>query len=111
MKNELAVSRSWTAFGSTLLLISLLLLGACGTLSSRAEAVAITASRAEVENCERLGPVVLGTFESEFDSRQRELRMETARKGGNVLLVDSFAKATGGTAYTCVSIDRRRIAS
>lgn len=76
-------------------------LAGCGTLKQRAEAVQITASRTEVEDCRNVGPVLLGTFDSEFDQRQRDLRFETARKGGNVLLVDSFATSTTGTAYVC----------
>ncbi|MCC2658434.1 MAG: hypothetical protein K0Q76_3542 [Panacagrimonas sp.] len=83
----------------------------CGTLKSRAEAVHITASSTEVAECERKGPVLLGTFDSEFDQRQRDLKFETARQGGNVLLVRSFALATSGTAYRCESIDSRRVAS
>jgi hypothetical protein len=74
---------------------------ACGTLKQRAEAVTLTASPEEVAGCELLGPVNVGTYDTEFDQRQRELRFETARKGGNVLKVHSFAKATGGQAYRC----------
>ena len=79
----------------------------CGTLKSRAEAVLITVSDREVATCEPMGPVLLGTFDSEFDQRQRDLRFETARKGGNVLLVNSYALATTGTAYHCGSIAAR----
>jgi hypothetical protein len=87
-------------------------LAACGTLKERAEAVQITATASEVSACEKTGPVLLGTFDSEFDQRQRDLRFETARKGGNVLLVDSYATATTGTAYFCQKpIDPRRAAS
>jgi len=74
---------------------------ACGTLKTRAEAVQITASDRDVTACERIGPVALGSFETEFEQRQRDLRFETARRGGNVLLVDPFATATTGTAYVC----------
>lgn len=98
-------------FGSGLLLLASLALGACGTLKSRAEAVQITASASEVAACERIGPVNLGTFEREFDLRLRELKFETARQGGNVLRVDSFATATGGIAYRCDRIDPLRTAS
>lgn len=83
------------------LTLALSTLAGCGTLKQRAEAVQITASRSEVAGCRNVGPVVLGTFDSEFDQRQRDLRFETARKGGNVLLVDSFATSTAGTAYAC----------
>lgn len=61
----------------------------------------LTASPTEVAGCEFVGPVNLGTYDSEFDQRQRELRFETARKGGNVLKVHSFAEARGGQAYRC----------
>lgn len=88
-----------------------LLATGCGTLKARAEAVQITASDTEVAKCESVGPVALGSFDSEFDQRQRDLKFETARKGGNVLLVDSYALATGGRAYRCDSIDPRRVAS
>lgn len=74
---------------------------ACGTLKQRAEAVTLTASPHEVAGCEWIGPVNLGTYDTEFDQRQRDLRFETARKGGNVLKVHSFAQATGGQAYRC----------
>ncbi len=84
-------------------------LAACGTLKERAEAVQITATASEIASCEALGPVLLGTYDSEFDQRQRDLKFETARKGGNVLLVDSYAMATTGTAYRCAErIDPRR---
>lgn len=76
-------------------------LAGCGTLKQRAEAVQITATRTEVADCRNVGPVLLGTFDTEFDQRQRDLRFETARKGGNVLLVESFATSTTGTAYVC----------
>ena len=89
-----------------------LTVGGCGTLRQQADIVQITASDDAVAACDRKGPVVLGTFDSEFDQRQRDLRFETARKGGNVLLVDSFATATGGTAYRCsAALDARRVAS
>ncbi len=92
--------------------LALTALGAgCGTLKTRAEAVQITASDTEVSKCQRVGPVLLGSFDSEFEQRQRDLKFETARKGGNVLLVDSYALATTGTAYQCASIDPRRVAS
>lgn len=96
-------------------LVLLALLGlvtaGCGTLKTRAEAVRITASDTEVAKCERMGPVLLGTYDSEFGQRTRDLKFETARQGGNVLLVNSFAMATTGTAYSCDSIDPRRVAS
>ena len=74
---------------------------ACGTLTQRAETVTLTASPHEVEGCELIGPVNVGTFDTEFDQRQREMRYETARKGGNVLKVHSYALANGGQAYRC----------
>jgi hypothetical protein len=74
---------------------------ACGTLTQRAEAVRLTASPQEVAGCELIGPVNVGTYDAEFDQRQRDLRYETARAGGNVLKVHSFALATGGQAYRC----------
>jgi hypothetical protein len=67
--------------------------------------VGVTADRDAVEDCESRGPVVLGTGETEFDARMNALRRETARQGGNVLLVTSYATATGGTAYRCEAID------
>jgi hypothetical protein len=96
---------------SMITLAACLGVNACGTLKARAEAVQITASDTEVAKCQRVGPVLLGTFDNEFDQRTRDLKFETARKGGNVLLVDSFATATTGTAYVCDSIDPRRVAS
>jgi hypothetical protein len=90
----------------------IVLLVGCGTLKERAEAVQITASPTEVERCEHIGPVLLGTVDSEFDQRQRDLRFETARQGGNVLLVHSFAEATHGQAYACDRpLDPARVAS
>ncbi len=74
---------------------------ACGTLTQRAESVTLTASPHEVEGCELIGPVNVGTFDTEFDQRQREMRYETARKGGNVLKVHSYARSNGGQAYRC----------
>lgn len=94
--------------------IGALILGsaACGTLKQRADAVAVTASPREVAGCEWLGPINIGTYDTEFEQRQRELRFETARKGGNVLKVHSYALATGGQAYRCDEpLDRDRVAS
>lgn len=105
------VSRPWPGFAA-LGVATLLALSACGTLKEKAEAVQITATASEVARCEKAGPVLLGTIDSEFDQRQRDLKFETARKGGNVLLVDSYATATTGTAYVCEQpIDPRRAAS
>lgn len=85
---------------------------ACGTLTQRAETVTLTASPHEVEGCELIGPVNVGTYDTEFDQRQREMRYETARKGGNVLKVHSFAMSTGGQAYRCEHpLHRDRVAS
>jgi hypothetical protein len=92
-----------------IVLLTGLALTACGTLKARAEAVQITASDRDVAACKNVGPVLLGTYDSEFDARQRDLKFETARQGGNVLLVDSYATATTGTAYVCdqpLSADR-----
>lgn len=102
-----------TLFVRSLLCTGLVLgLSACGTLKSRAEAVQITASPSEVASCEQLGVIALGTFDSEFDQRQRDLKFETARKGGNVLLVSSFAMATTGQAYQCAQpLSADRVAS
>jgi hypothetical protein len=56
--------------------------------------------------------VNVGTYDTEFDQRQREMRYETARKGGNVLKVHSFAMSTGGQAYRCEQpLHRDRVAS
>lgn len=77
----------------------------CGTLTERAEAVTIVVNPAAVETCELIGPVVLGVYESEFRARQRELKLETARRGGNVLRVTSIATATSGTAYLCGGLE------
>ena len=89
-----------------------LICAACGTLKQRADAVALTSSPQEVAGCELIGPVNIGTYDTEFDQRQRELRFETARKGGNVLKVHSYALATGGQAYRCEQpLDRDRVAS
>jgi hypothetical protein len=84
-----------------LLCLLALCLSACGTLKERAEAVHITATPSEVAACDHVGPVLLGTYDSEFDQRQRDLKFETARKGANVLLVHSYAKATHGQGYVC----------
>lgn len=85
---------------------------ACGTLKERAEAVTLTASPTEVAGCEFVGHINIGTYDSEYDQRQRELRFETARKGANVLKVHSFALATGGQAYRCdAPLNRDRVAS
>jgi hypothetical protein len=94
-----------------LILLTGLVAAGCGTLKTRADAVRITASAADVAPCERKGLVLLGTYDSEFRERTRDLKVETARQGGNVLLVTSFATATSGTAYVCESIDERRLAS
>lgn len=112
MQHTLVSRRLFRRAGAAAITIALALAASgCGTLRERADAVQITASDTEVASCDRVGPVMLGTFDSEFDLRQRDLKFETARKGGNVLLVDSFATATGGTAYQCAAIDPRRVAS
>lgn len=111
LENGKAVKTAWIGLVAALAAGCLMLSG-CKTLLRQSEQVVITASAAEVSDCTRVGPVILGTVDSEFDLRQRELRMQTVRRGGNVLLVNSFASATDGMAYACdAPIDPRRAAS
>ena len=101
-----------SAFRTAAVGVLVLSSAACGTLKQRADAVTLTSSPREVAGCEWLGPVNIGTYDTEFDQRQRELRFETARKGGNVLKVHSYALATGGQAYRCDRpLDPDRVAS
>ena len=79
------------------------MLMSCSNLNQRAEAVRITAADADVAGCTRIGPVLLGSYDTEFSARQLALKAETVRRGGNVLLVTSYALATGGTAFNCAS--------
>lgn len=78
-------------------------LSACGTLRERGEQVRVTASASVVADCAQKGSVALGSAPTAGygDNGLLELRKQAIERGGNVLLVRSYAAPDGGTAYFC----------
>ena len=78
-------------------------LSACGSLRERGEQVRVTASASVVAECLQKGSVALGSAPTagSGDNGLLELRKQAVERGGNVLLVRSYAAPDGGTAYHC----------
>ena len=86
-----------------LALLAVVGLAACGTLRERGEQVRVTASASVVADCVQKGGVALGSAPTAGygDNGLLELRKQAVERGGNVLLVRSYAAPDGGTAYHC----------
>ncbi len=76
-------------------------LASCGMFREKREAVVVTAIPKDVERCKNVGFVSTDSPELDKDDGLNQLRGNAVVRGGNAVLVMSYANSTNGTAYAC----------
>lgn len=76
-------------------------LAACGSIRPQVDAAVVTAVPKDVERCTPLGLVLTHSEETTPTTGLDQLRAQAVQKGGNTVLVNSYALSTTGRAYAC----------
>ena len=80
---------------------ALLLCACAGPLFKQAQSVIVTAVPRKVADCRIVGPVQDDHPGDGIDDRMLALKEDAVRRGGNTVLIRSFAASRDGTAYVC----------